>query len=216
MKCKYKIFWFSSAFICFNALAISVTVDVFSNTDKPVFQTVVYLEPEGDVEITQNHQDIAVMDQVDRQFMPHILPVQKGNKVVFPNSDSIKHHVYSFSPAKQFELKLYKDSDAAPLLFENQGEVELGCNVHDWMLAYIWVVDTPFFAKTDQSGKVTIDVPKGHYSVKIWHPRIQDDLDALTQKISIEAPINMSFKLQEKLLEDLSFYEQRADKLTDY
>ncbi|GAB2702228.1 methylamine utilization protein [Aliiglaciecola aliphaticivorans] len=216
MKFIKKIFWLGSAFVCINAQAIPVTFDVISNQDTPVFQTVVYLEPDGEVEIAESKKQVAVMDQVDRQFMPHILAVQKGNKVVFPNSDSIKHHVYSFSPAKQFELKLYKGSDAEPLLFENQGEVELGCNVHDWMLAYIWVVDTPYFAKTDQNGKVTIDVPSGNYRVKVWHPRIQDDLEGLTQEVSINAPTNVSFRLKQKLLQDLSFYEQAADKLTDY
>ncbi|MDO6712596.1 methylamine utilization protein [Aliiglaciecola sp. 2_MG-2023] len=212
----HKIFWVCTVFVSLKAFAIPVTIDVVSHNNTPVFQTVVYLEPEDDVAVAEISKDIAVMDQVDRQFMPHILAVQKGSKVVFPNSDSIKHHVYSFSPAKQFELKLYKGSNADPLLFDNQGEVELGCNVHDWMLAYIWVVDTPYFAKTSQDGKVTIDVPKGHYKVKIWHPRIQDDFDALTQMINVDAPTSARFSLKEKLLQDLSFYEQQADKLTDY
>jgi len=199
-----------------NAVAVPVTVDIKSNKNLPVFQTVVYLEPTSGTPPVPAVDKVSVLDQVDRQFVPHILPIQKGSSVVFPNSDSIQHHVYSFSPAKQFELKLYRDSKVEPLLFETDGEVELGCNVHDWMLAYIWVVDTPYFAKTSQDGVVVIDVPVGHYTLKVWHPRIQDDLESLSQNVNINQPSVIEIKLQKELLQDLSFYQQRTDKLTDY
>jgi hypothetical protein len=96
--------------------------------------------------------------------------------VDFPNSDSIKHHVYSFSKAKTFELQLYKELNAEPLLFSTQGSVELGCNIHDWMLGYIFVVDTPYVGKTDMQGNLTLELPDGEYQLDVWHPRIQEEV----------------------------------------
>lgn len=200
----------------FGLLAQPVSVTVTSNKDNPVFQAVVYLEPH-DKTITQTPpEDVSIMDQINRQFVPHILPIQKGSNVVFPNSDSIKHHVYSFSPAKRFELKLYQNSKAETLSFEKSGEVELGCNVHDWMLAYIWVVDTPFFVKTTQSGQAVLDVPQGKYTLKVWHPRIQDDLESLSQEIEVMGPIDLNVSLTQDLLEDLSLFEDQTDGFSDY
>lgn len=198
------------------ALAQQVTVNLTSNKDNAVFQAVVYLEPTSPDARFPVPEEVSVMDQIERQFVPHILPIQQGSKVVFPNSDSIKHHVYSFSPAKRFELKLYKGSKQQPLTFKTQGEVELGCNVHDWMLAYIWVVDTPYFAKTNQSGTVTLDVPEGEYTVRVWHPRIQDDFDRLTQTINVNSDMQVEIKLQQDLLTDLSLFEEDSDGFSDY
>jgi hypothetical protein len=96
--------------------------------------------------------------------------VQTGTAVQFPNRDEIRHHVYSFSPPKVFELKLYAGTPAAPILFDKPGEVVLGCNIHDHMLAYVYVVDTPWFAKSGKQGEAKIDnVPAGEYDLHLWH-----------------------------------------------
>lgn len=204
------------SFASFGVFAQPVTVTVTSNKDNPVFQAVVYLEPHDLQSMPAAPEKVSVMDQIDRQFVPHILPIQKGSQVVFPNSDSIKHHVYSFSPTKRFELKLYQNSKKESLMFEKEGEVELGCNVHDWMLAYIWVVDTPYFVKTPESGKVTLDVPAGQYTLKVWHPRIQDDLNSLEQVIEVSGPTESTILLSKDLLEDLSLFEDQTDGFSDY
>ena len=196
-------------------LAAPVAVSVSSNNGKPVFRAVVYFEPENEV-LTPVSQQMPVMDQIDRQFVPHILVVQKGRQVNFPNSDSIKHHVYSFSPAKQFELKLYSGSKAEPIHFPQTGEVELGCNVHDWMLGYVLVVDTPFFAKTDKHGKVDLDLPQGRYQVKLWHPRIQDDPSSLVKNLMVDSDISLIFNLTQDLLVDLSGFEDQTDSFSEY
>ncbi|WJG10219.1 methylamine utilization protein [Aliiglaciecola sp. LCG003] len=208
--------WLGLVFCCTDVLAASVTIDIISKQHNPVFQAVVYLEPEAPSKTDVSSAPISVMDQIDRQFVPHILAIQKGTKVVFPNSDSIKHHVYSFSPAKSFELQLYKDSPAQTIAFAVNGEVELGCNVHDWMLAYIWVVDTPYFAKTDQLGRVTLDVPVGKYTLKVWHPRIKAEQDTLNQYIEVLDSTSISIQLQHDLFSDLSLYEQTNEGFTDY
>ena len=131
----------------------------------------------------------ASMDQRGLQFVPHVLVVQRGTAVSFPNSDQVRHHVYSFSPARKFELRLYKSIPAEPVVFDKTGIATLGCNIHDWMLGYVVVVDTPLFAKTDETGHLTIsDVPAGEYRLELWHPR---DLDAGTDRsemIRIDGP----------------------------
>ena len=117
----------------------------------------------------------AVMDQRGSQFVPHVLPVQAGTSVVFPNSDQIRHQVYSFSASKRFELPLYAATSASPIRFDQAGVVVLGCNIHDWMVGYIYVTDDPWFAVSDEAGKLHIDdLPVGRYHVTLWHPQITD------------------------------------------
>jgi plastocyanin len=112
----------------------------------------------------------AVMDQVHKQFVPHVLPVVVGTEVSFPNHDQIHHHVYSFSRTRTFEIPLYKGEHAPPVRFDKVGAVKLGCNIHDWMSAVILVVPTPYFAVTGADGAFTItDVPPGTYSLVAWH-----------------------------------------------
>ena len=113
----------------------------------------------------------AIMDQRNRQFIPHVLPVQRGTAVTFPNSDNMRHHVYSFSPAKRFELKLYSGLPPQPIVFDEAGEVVLGCNIHDQMIGYVYVVETPFFAATEGRGLAQVGaLAAGRYRVEIWHP----------------------------------------------
>lgn len=191
------------------------SITVVSNDNVGIANVVVTLSPK----VAQKYsvpKVLAIMDQVDTQFLPHILIVQQDTKVIFPNSDSIKHHVYSFSTAKTFELQLYKDLRAEPLLFSNTGIVELGCNIHDWMLGYIFVADTPYFAKTDLDGKVQLDVPEGEYTVKIWHPRFQEETEIVVIDMTIPNEGSSLVKLSSSLLPDLSNYEQSADDFSDY
>lgn len=116
-------------------------------------------------------QATAAIDQRGLRFTPGVLAVQAGTAVSFPNSDQVRHHVYSFSPAKRFELRLYKDTPATPLVFDVPGVATIGCNIHDWMIAYVVVVDTPYFDTTAAEGSVRLDVPEGDYDLRIWHAR---------------------------------------------
>jgi plastocyanin len=112
----------------------------------------------------------AVMDQVDRTFVPHILPVQTGTAVSFPNSDNVRHQVYTISPAKRFQLPLYGGTPPAPVVFDRPGVIALGCNIHDRMSAYVVVVDTPYFAVVE-GGTASMSLPPGQYLVSTWIPR---------------------------------------------
>lgn len=117
----------------------------------------------------------ANMDQRDQEFSPRVLAVHTNTEVKFPNSDNIRHQVYSFSPAKRFELRLYSGTPSDPLLFDKPGVVVLGCNIHDWMLGYIYVTDDPWFAVSAEDGTVNFDqLPAGHYSATLWHPKVLD------------------------------------------
>ena len=114
----------------------------------------------------------AAIEQVDREFIPFVTVVQAGTSVAFPNRDPILHHVYSFSPAKPFEIKLYTGKSPQEVLFDKPGIVVLGCNIHDWMLAYVAVVPTPYFAKTEAGVPARLrDLPPGSYEVHAWHPQ---------------------------------------------
>ncbi len=158
--------------ICALAHASSLTVTVSdSKSGTPALDTAVFATP-LDAKPAARAPGKALIDQVNKEFVPVLSVMQTGTSVVFPNRDNIRHHVYSFSPSKVFELKLYSGQPAAPVVFDKPGIVVLGCNIHDWMISYVVVVDTPFFGKTDASGTVRLDnLPPGEYELKIWHYR---------------------------------------------
>jgi plastocyanin len=128
----------------------------------------------------------AVVDQRDKQFVPYVTAVQVGTAVSFPNSDNIRHHVYSFSPAKKFELPLYSGVPAQPVVFDKVGFVTLGCNIHDWMIAYVAVLPTPYFQVTRQDGRALLkDLPAGQYTVQVWHPGLKGQPEAFAQRVDV-------------------------------
>lgn len=127
-----------------------------------------------------------IVDQVNKEFIPYVLPVQVGTLVNFPNKDNIRHHVYSFSPAKTFELPLYKGNSAAPVLFDKPGPVVLGCNIHDWMIAYVYVSASPYFAKSGADGKAVLTgLPAGDYTLRAWHPRLDGTEEQSERKLTV-------------------------------
>ncbi|MCU6434045.1 methylamine utilization protein [Undibacterium sp. Jales W-56] len=145
----------------------SQLVQVVDSAGQAVPDAVVYFE-NGNAEKTKSAS--AEIQQKDKKFMPLVTVVQTGTAINFPNNDTVRHHAYSFSPAKSFELKLYAGKPEAPILFDKSGTIVVGCNIHDQMLAYIQVVDTPYFAKTDANGKASIlSIPNGKYTLKTWH-----------------------------------------------
>lgn len=120
-------------------------------------------------QLAQSNLPLATMDQVHKQFMPELLIVQKGQQVDFPNSDNIRHHVYSFSQAKPFQLKLYSGQPKAPITFDNQGVVVLGCNIHDSMVGYIYVAGSKHVYKTNKQGKVILPDNQFPIELSVWH-----------------------------------------------
>jgi plastocyanin len=114
-----------------------------------------------------------VVDQIDKQFVPRVQVVEVGTAVTLPNNDHVRHQVYSFSPARRFELPLYAGVPAKPILFDKPGIVVLGCNIHDWMIGYIYVSESPYFAKTRADGTAVLaNLPPRAYVVRVWHPQM--------------------------------------------
>lgn len=128
-----------------------------------------------------------VIDQINKTFVPYVTAVRVGTLVRFPNSDNIHHHVYSFSPPKRFELPLYAGKSAAPVLFDKPGIVVMGCNIHDWMVGYVFVSDTPYFGKSEAKGVVQLrDLPAGEYLVRVWHPDMDNPEQPALRSIRVE------------------------------
>jgi plastocyanin len=154
-----------------SANALPWTVQVRDSVGHPLPDTVVAVQVHGQP-VRAGTQASAQMAQRQRQFQPYVLVVQTGTAVSFPNFDTVRHHVYSFSDAKKFDIKLYAGTPAKPEVFDKPGVATLGCNIHDRMSAHIVVVDTPIFAKSDASGLVTLDLPPGDHLMMYWHPRL--------------------------------------------
>ncbi|WP_425549574.1 methylamine utilization protein [Acidovorax lacteus] len=128
-------------------------------------------------------QEIA---QEKRQFLPGVLAITVGTEVQFPNRDSIRHHVYSFSPAKKFELKLYTGRPANPVVFDQPGVVVLGCNIHDQMVGWVVVVDTPYLGQSSASGQASLTgVSPGTYKLRSWHARLPVGAPAQEQSLVV-------------------------------
>jgi plastocyanin len=130
----------------------------------------------------------ASMDQRDLMFVPEILVVRTGTAVDFPNSDQVRHQVYSFSGAKTFQLSLYAGSTHPPVVFDKPGLATLGCNIHDGMIGYIYVTDSPWFGRTDTKGVLLLhELPPGEYTLQVWHSRINDAPAQLQQRVTVAA-----------------------------
>ncbi|PJI99335.1 hypothetical protein CLU85_4179 [Acidovorax sp. 69] len=166
----------------------TLQVDVLDALGKPLADAVVFLDS---AEARKEVKPLAgaEMAQEKRQFVPGVLVVTAGTEVLFPNRDSVRHHVYSFSPTKKFELKLYSGTPSNPVLFDKPGVVALGCNIHDQMVGWILVVDTPYYARTPAgSGKALLDnVPPGTYRLRTWHIRLPVGAPALEQTVTVPA-----------------------------
>jgi plastocyanin len=163
----------------------SLQAKVTDIAGKPLADAAVYAVSGPAPDVRPGKAPVEV-EQLDREFTPHVTIVQTGTAVTFPNRDPILHHVYSFSPAKSFEIKLYTGKSPTEVVFDKPGVVTLGCNIHDWMVGYIVVVPTAHFAKTDASGVARIrDLPAGSYEIHAWHP--QQRAAVASQRVSLDA-----------------------------
>jgi len=175
-----------SLLACISAQAGGLETMVTTPDGKAVEDAAVVLEPiPANLPRPPSHRATASIEQKNRDFVPYLTIVRVGTSIDFPNRDPIKHHVYSFSAAKHFEIKLYAGKPARPVVFDKLGEVALGCNIHDWMEAYVLVVNSPYFAKTAANGHAAItNVPAGRYSLRYWHPRQKASLPPREIEIS--------------------------------
>lgn len=154
-----------------------IEIQVRATDGAPVANAVVTLTPlSGAATEPDAAQPQLTMVQHDLTFDPHVLVAPMGSDVAFPNQDDVRHHVYSFSDAKTFELRLYGGETEHVVHFDRPGVVPLGCNIHDNMIAFIYVADTPYAARTDAEGRVRFDgAPAGDYALTVWHELLRSD-----------------------------------------
>jgi plastocyanin len=184
--------------ISVSAGASPVNVQVLDLAGKPVTDAVVYADAAPGTPLpASSAQKQAEIEQRGLKFLPLVSVIQAGSRVAFPNNDKVKHHIYSFSPAKKFDQKLYSGAAAGVQVFDKAGTVVLGCNIHDRMVAYVKVLDTPIFGKTDTSGNVHLELPAaGKFVIKVWHynaktdaPLEQAPAAAMTFKLAMKPPV---------------------------
>lgn len=170
------------------ALAAKQTISgqVIDANGKGVAQAIVFVQDSSVQERADSPAPTAIMDQIDKTFIPGVLPVVVGTQVHFPNRDRIHHHVYSFSRAKRFELPLYKGEEASPVVFDKAGVVTIGCNIHDWMSAIILVLPSPHYAVTNEDGGFTLpDLEPGTYTLTAWHAQSREKTQDIAQRVEV-------------------------------
>ena len=185
-----------SAIAQVTSLAVKVTD---ATTLRPVADAVVVAVPSDGVIPANAHPRAESLDQIDKEFVPRVKPIFVGSTMSFPNKDNVRHHVYSFSAAKRFELPLYAGVPAQAVLFDKAGVVVLGCNIHDWMIGYIYVSESPYFAKTAADGTAILtDLPPRAYTVRVWHPQLDGSeeatrrpLEAGTRRAELEFTVKL-------------------------
>lgn len=185
--------------LCRTLSAASLAVTVRDTKGAAVSDAVVSASKNGAGSELAKKQ--TTIDQRNKQFVPYVTAVQVGTSILFPNSDNIRHHVYSFSPAKKFELPLYTGVPAKPVIFDNVGFVTLGCNIHDWMIAYVAVLPTPYFRVTGNDGRAILkDLPAGQYTVQVWQPSLKGAPEQFAQHVDLTANVvrELSFNVDLK------------------
>lgn len=164
----------------------SLTVTVTDDSGAPLADAVVTLTPDNATAATgSTPSGPLILDQIDETFVPYVLVVPKGGTVVFRNSDRPRHHIYSASPAARFEFFL-PPGQTLSRRFDQAGLVAVGCNIHDQMVAHLYVTAAPYYALTGKDGLVTLgDLPTGRATLTIWHPRIPTDAPPLTRGVTV-------------------------------
>jgi plastocyanin len=168
------------------AQTANLAATVADSQGHPLADAVVVATPVDGHYHLDEHPQQAIVDQIDKEFVPPVVAVAAGTPVTFPNHDNVRHHVYSFSPAKRFELPLYQGVPAKPIVFDTPGVVVLGCNIHDWMVGYVYVSESPYFSKTGKDGKARLtNLPPGAYVVRVWHPQLAGTEEATRKSIEV-------------------------------
>ena len=184
------------AFLAGSVQAGQVSGFLTDKNGQPVPDAVLFAPPLSAAVPPFKPTDAIVVAQENSAFSPYVSVMRAGTAVRFPNRDPHDHHLKSFSPAKPFELRVKsKRDEPAAIVFEKVGEVALVCHFHDWMRGYIYVVDTPFFAKTDAAGNAILNaLPAGKYEVKAWAPNMFGE--PLSQTVQVTADGSSAVKLQ--------------------
>jgi plastocyanin len=176
--------------------AAPLNVRVVDVSGRPVRDAIVTLYPAGTSARPPRVGGRVVVAQQNLQFRPFLTIVPVGADVSFPNLDPTKHHVYSFSQAKKFELKLFAKDQSRTVHFDKPGIVALGCNIHDQMSAFIVVTDSAWTARTNAQGIASFgDAPNTPARLTVWHPYLRAPGGQIQQAIAATQR-NLSFKVR--------------------
>ena len=209
LKKYFKLALIVSLLLPCSTFAAKLSITVKSTSGNLVKDAVITLTTDKKQKLKS--KKTYVIDQINKTYVPHVKIIPVGSKISFPNKDNIRHHVYSFSDTLKFELPLYEGTPTNPITFNKQGIVVLGCNIHDWMRGYIFVSDTPYYGLSNSSGETSINnIPKGKYTLHIWHPRIKNQF--LSKPIKINITKNNNITLEETITLKPSFKIRRAPK----
>ena len=194
---------FVSVFSVSSSFAQSIIVNLTDSEGQALTDAVIELIVPEALKAQYRQASDSLIDQRDKEFVPTVSAITVGSQVNFPNSDDILHHVYSFSAAKTFNIPLYGQGDNDDYLetFPQTGVIEIGCNIHDWMLAYLYVAETNLVALSNNSGTAQLDnLPEGEFELRIWHPRASASIAELAQNVTLRAgsstEISLSLELQ--------------------
>lgn len=149
--------------------AAELELRVVDGQGRPLRDAVVFVESPEAAAAVRPAPPLEIA-QADKRFVPTVTVLPVGSSVHFPNRDTVRHHVYSFSPVKRFEIKLYVGTPASPVVFDRPGIAVLGCNIHDQMVAWVVVVETPYVGQTGTDGRLLLELPAGSYTLRAWHP----------------------------------------------
>jgi hypothetical protein len=189
-------------FVALRASAVSaeITAHLSDTQGRPLEDAVVSLVPlDRPAPPIAKPPEIPEIVQSHRQFSPYVTAIPVGTTVAFPNKDDVDHYLYSKSATKSFRFPLYAPNKSERITFDKAGIVPIGCDIHDKMIAYVVVLDTPWYGQTSANGTTTIrDVPAGKYRLSIWHPRLReaDEMEINLGPADAKIPINRSFALQ--------------------
>jgi hypothetical protein len=188
-------------------------VTLVDSSNAPLADMVVYLQPLDDIVLPVSDK-IVEIGQLDRAFSPYINVMQLGNSANFQNKDDITHHIYSPVGENKFSFKIRAGQSQHKSDFKQLGEVAMGCNIHDWMSGYLYIVDTPLFGKTNLQGIVNIPIEQvGKYQLVIWHPQLETQTHSVsqpiewpkTEQITISIPHKISKVSEQKNEDDFDF-----------
>jgi plastocyanin len=180
-----------------HAMAAELAVKVVDATGKPGTQLAVLAHPvNGSVAATIPARPVQLVQQF-QAFAPEVTAVAVGTTVEFPNLDRMRHHVYSFSATKPFEIRLYSGDEIPKVTFDKPGVVAIGCNIHDWMEGYVYVTDAPYFASTDATGTALLrDLPPGEYRLTAWHPGFAAEIEMGVATAGTKASFELSTNIE--------------------
>jgi plastocyanin len=177
------------AFGAISCQAAGIIATVTDEGGQPLPDAVVSVVATGTTRIAPSTRlATAMIDQRDETFVPGVVVVERGGSVTFRNSDRTRHHIYSFSSIRQFEFVQKPEEVLPPVMFDVPGVAAIGCNIHDNMIAYVYVTEAPRAAVTDSKGRAEVaDLPAGTFIATVWHPRLRPRVVPLSQHVTLES-----------------------------